>query len=80
MMPTKGKCCRCKKEGKVYWANYAPYCSECLAEKSKGAIPFEKAMFDDEDAYDSIQEINKRLNNLEKEVKKLKQKKESVKF
>lgn len=71
MMPKKGKCCRCKKYGKIYWANYNPYCMSCLDKKSKNAIPFEDAMFPELKIEKAIGKVNKRLDKLEKEVKKL---------
>jgi len=73
-MSQKTKCGKCGKFGKITWANYIPYCDECLKEKSKRAIPFEEAMFDESDAYRSIQEINERLDKLEEDVKKIKEK------
>ncbi|MBS3093802.1 hypothetical protein J4456_04460 [Candidatus Pacearchaeota archaeon] len=71
-MPKKTKCGRCGKFGEVTWANYIPYCKECLAEKSKGAIPFEEALYPEETTKKEINDLKKRILKLENEVKKLK--------
>jgi len=68
MMQKETECCRCKKFGKVTWANYNPYCSKCLAEKSNGAIPFEDAVFPELKTERTTDKINKRLDKLEKET------------
>ena len=74
MMPKEGKCCRCGKQGKIYWANYAPYCSKCLEEKSKGAISAEEALFPEEFTRKETNKIKRRLDKLEGEIKELKRK------
>lgn len=73
-MARKMTCCRCKETKNLKWANYMPYCPKCLHEKSKGAESFEEAVFPEEITKRDINSIKKRLDRLEKEVKKLSKK------
>ena len=74
MMSKETKCGRCGKFGKVTWANYVPYCSKCLEEKSKGAISAEEALFPEEFTRKEINKIKRRLDKIEEELEKLKKK------
>lgn len=68
-MPKKTKCALCGKLRKVTWANYKPYCEDCLSIKSKSAVPFEETFFFEDYIKEELQKIKGRLDKLEKRSK-----------